>query len=144
MTLSKMRLVQLGGIAVFLICVALLVATFSANVKVTVTPSDAKADGFGYGASHISGMFTPDSSGTKLGTASSPSVSNGGCLDLNGTTVCYFGSSWMTASTSCAFKLPSATSTLKYAAAQIKNQQGTVNLGEWGYSQTDRFSTTTS
>lgn len=143
MTLSKMRLVQLGGIAVFLIAVSLLVASFSGQVKVTVTPSDAKADGGG-GVQHISGLFMPDESSQapKLGGSSAPSLVNG-CLDLGSTQACFYGSAWSVASTSCSFKLPSASSTLMLAVAQIRNQQGTANFGEWGWSK-DLMSTSTS
>lgn len=73
MNLSKVSYVQTVGVAMFLIVVALLVASFSGKVKVTVTPSDAKADGGG-GVQHISGLFMPDESSvgpTKLGAAGS-------------------------------------------------------------------------
>lgn len=144
MKLSKLSLTQLGGITMFLIVVTFLVVFFSSQVKVTVSPTAVKADGVGAGAQHISGIFIPDEATPSVfGSATSPSVING-CQEINGTTICDYGSAFTTASTTCAFKLPSATSTLQSAAARIANPQGTANIGEWGYSRTDSFSTTTS
>ncbi len=143
MTLSKFSLMQLGGIAAFLILVVLLVGAFSGKVNVAVIPGDvAGADG-----GKVDGQFSTNPSPSpasepKLGSASSPSVING-CMEINDTTVCYYGSAWAVASTSCQFKLPSATSSVTFAAAYPKTMGGTANFGEWGYSK-DVMSTTTS
>ena len=135
------------GVAVFLLSVVLLVGAFSGNVQVAVNPDVASADG-GAGNSgasrHISGMFTPDYAGEPtFGAASSPALGNDGCMDLNGTTKCFYGTAFTAASTTCTFRLPGATSTLQTAAAMVTNARGTVNYGEWGWSR-DVMATSTS
>jgi len=75
--------------------------------------------------------------------ASAPALVNG-CQEINGTTICSYGSAWKAASTTCVFKLPNATSTLVAAVSRTINPQGTANFGEWGYNRVGDSSTSTS
>ncbi len=128
MNLSKLNLVKIGGIAGFILVVAFLIAMFSGNVHIAINPETANADGAGASKGET---FSNEPT---FGASSAPSLVNG-CLELNGTTECFYGSAWaQAASTSCSFKLPGATTTLQFAAAQVRNQQGTANYGEWGWS----------
>lgn len=77
-----------------------------------------------------------------FGSASSASIVNG-CQDVNGVTSCSFATVGSVASSTCSFRLPGATSTVRYAAAKITNSGGAVGMGEWGWSR-DVMSTTTS
>lgn len=77
-----------------------------------------------------------------LGTASSPALVNG-CEDKNGLTSCFYTQAMKEASTTCAFKSPTSTSTLEYAVATVRtaNVNGAFDL-EWGKANT-AFATTT-
>lgn len=59
----------------------------------------------------------------QLGSASSPSVVDG-CMEVNGVTTCYRSASMSNASTTCALRAPTATSTVSLATAKFTNTFG--------------------
>ena len=83
-----------------------------------------------------------DESVDSYGSASSPSVVNG-CMEINGLTECRYGTRMVTnASTTCAFRSPSATSTLVRAAATVTNLYGGTFDLEFGKAATIMATTT--
>lgn len=78
----------------------------------------------------------------RVGNASSPAVING-CMEIDGGTVCTHGVAMRSASTTCAFKSPAATSTLLAAVGTITKSYGGSFDVEWGIGAT-QYATTTS
>ena len=76
-----------------------------------------------------------------LGSASSPSVV-GGCLDVNGVVKCSFSQGAMMASTTCAFPLPSATTTLTFLDLRVASSSRGATTIEFGKAVA-RMATTT-
>lgn len=59
----------------------------------------------------------------QLGSASSPSIVNG-CMEVNGVLQCSYKAAMTNSSTTCAFKLPNATTTLQSFVAHFSNPTG--------------------
>ena len=89
--------------------------------------------------SKVSKTDTPQT----YGSASSPSVV-GGCMDIDGITLCYKRQALLTAtSTPCSIKSPAATSTLVRAAMKVASTSASATYIEFGKSTTP-YATTTS
>lgn len=76
-----------------------------------------------------------------LGSASSPSVV-GGCMDVNGVVSCSYRSAMAKqASTTCMFRSPAATSSLRMASALFVTSTSSMQV-EWGTSANIQATTT--
>ena len=79
--------------------------------------------------------------GQFYGNASSPSLIDG-CLDFGNSLYCQYSQGMKNASTTCSFRSPTASSTLVFASAQVRNAFGGTFAVEFGKSSSVMATTT--